>query len=409
LAQEMIKEKKVKSSKFKTRSSKKNNDLKKEKGNIDLPFLFIIMSLLVIGIIMMFSASFAWAISEGKSGTYYAVEQIKNAVIGLVAMAILSKVDYHIFETRKIAYTIFLVALVLLILVLIIGDTVNGAQRWIKIGITFQPSEIMKFAITIIFSLIIINNQKYLDKYKVVMLPTTVILGIVTILMLLQPHLSGTILMILIGFTVIFVGGVKTSHLLFTGLGAMVLLIIVVIFKITVEGTDYFLARFQSWQDPFADAKGDTWQTAQSLIAIGSGGLFGLGLGESRQKFLYLPETKNDFVFSIVCEELGFIGAVTIILLFVFLVIRGIYIASKSKDKFGMLLCIGLVMQIAYQAFLNIAVVTNLVPNTGIGLPFFSYGGTSLIMLLAQMGIVLNISKQSSINQILPTDLSENK
>lgn len=405
----MIKEKKVKSSKFKTRSSQKNNDLKKEKGNIDLPFLFIIMSLLVIGIIMMFSASFAWAISEGRSGTYYAIEQIRNAVIGLFAMAILSKFDYHIFETRKIAYTIFLVALVLLILVLIIGDSVNGAQRWIKIGITFQPSEIMKFAITIIFSLIIINNQKYLDKYKVVMLPVTVILAVVTILMLLQPHLSGTILMILIGFTVIFVGGVKTSHLLFTGLGAMVLLIIVVIVKITVEGTDYFLARFQSWQDPFADAKGDTWQTAQSLIAIGSGGIFGLGLGESRQKFLYLPETKNDFVFSIVCEELGFIGAVTIILLFVFLVIRGIYIASKAKDKFGMLLCIGLVMQIAYQAFLNMAVVTNLVPNTGIGLPFFSYGGTSLIMLLAQMGIVLNISKQSSINQILPTDLIENK
>ena len=160
------------------------------------------------------------------------------------------------------------------------------------------------------------------------------------------------------------------------------------------DGFTYFQTRFQSWLDPFSDEKGGTWQTCQSLVAIGSGGLFGLGLGGS---FMYLPESQNDFVFSIVCEELGFIGAVTIILLFVLLIIRGFYIASKAKDRFGMLITIGITVQIGIQAFLNIAVVSNLIPNTGISLPFFSYGGTALIMQLAEMGIILNVSRQSSI------------
>jgi cell division protein FtsW len=196
-----------------------------------------------------------------------------------------------------------------------------------------------------------------------------------------------------------FVGGVRWKHIFILVVAAVgALLLAVYILSQGDNGFTYFSTRIQSWIDPFSDEKGGTWQTCQSLIAIGSGGLFGLGLGESRQKFLYLPETQNDFVFAIVCEELGFIGAVTIVLLFALLVIRGFYIASKAADKFGMLLTIGVTVQIGIQAFFNIAVVSNLIPNTGISLPFFSYGGTALVMQLAEVGVVLNISRQASMD-----------
>ena len=195
-----------------------------------------------------------------------------------------------------------------------------------------------------------------------------------------------------------FVGGVRWKHIGILGVIGVIGIVALVLVKIKSDGFTYFETRFQSWLDPFSDEKGGTWQTTQSLIAIGSGGLFGLGLGGSRQKFMYLPESQNDFVFSIVCEELGFIGAVTVILLFALLVIRGLHIASKSRDKFGMLIALGITVQIGVQAFLNIAVVSNLIPNTGISLPFFSYGGTALVMQLAEMGIVLNVSRQASMD-----------
>ena len=210
---------------------------------------------------------------------------------------------------------------------------------------------------------------------------------------MLEPHLSCTILIGLIGMTLIWVGGAKLRHfLILLGVGAGAVIGIVLILSI-FEGYSYFSTRIQSWLDPFSDSQGGTWQTCQSLIAIGSGGLFGLGLGESRQKFLYLPETKNDFVFSIVCEELGFVGALTVVLLFALLIFRGFHIATHAQDKFGMLVAVGFTMHIGLQAFINIAVVSNLVPNTGISLPFFSYGGTALILQLSEMGIVMNISR----------------
>ena len=220
-------------------------------------------------------------------------------------------------------------------------------------------------------------------------------LGIIAMLMMMEPHLSGTVLICIIGVTLMFVGGVKFSHLFGTGIVGVAGMVALVFYKIENEGFTYFEKRIQSWRDPFADVSDATYQTCQSLIAIGSGGLFGLGLGESRQKYMYLPETKNDFVFAIICEELGFIGAVTVILLFVLFVFRGLYIASKAPDKFGMLVAVGLTVQIGIQAFLNMAVVSNLIPNTGISLPFFSYGGTALVMQLAQMGVLLNISRQA--------------
>ena len=373
-------------------------------GKIDVSFLAIVMVLLVIGMVMMFSAGYAWAVSEGQDGTYYVKKQILFAIVGLVLMAILSFWDYHFFAKRWVAFTLFIVSLIMLMLVftpLGFGPS-DDIKRWIRIGTTFsfQPSEIMKFAIIVLFSYLISHNYKKMKFFKTGILPYLLILGVIVILMMLEPHLSGTILICAIGFVLIFVGGAKITHLLGLCAGGITGLIGIVIYK-TIQngGSSYFQQRITGWLDPFSDVQNDNWQTCQSLIAIGSGGIFGLGLGESRQKYLYLPESQNDFVFAIVCEELGFIGAVTVILLFALFVFRGMLIASNAKDKFGMLMCVGLTFQVGLQAFLNIAVASNFIPNTGISLPFFSYGGTSLVMLLAQMGIILNISRQANIER----------
>lgn len=365
---------------------------------VDLPFLIIVVILLTIGILMMFSASYATAIDEGEAGTYYAVKQLEMAGIGLAAMFVASHFDYHAFDRFWISGGIFIAALVMLVLVLFVGkSTDTDVTRWLKIGpITFQPSEIMKFAVVVFFSMLISKNYSHMREFKWGILPYFLMLGVIAFLMMMQPHLSGTILILMIGLTLVFVGGAKVSHLGIAGLTGCALIVMVVLLK-----KNYFMTRITTWLDPFneATAAGDTWQTCQSLIAIGSGGLFGLGFCESRQKYLYLPETKNDFVFAIVCEELGYVGAVVVILLFALLVFRGFYIASKARDKLGTLLVLGLTMHIGLQAFLNIAVVSNLIPNTGISLPFFSYGGTALIMQLAEMGIILNVSRQADIER----------
>ena len=365
---------------------------------VDLPFLIIVVILLTIGILMMFSASYATAIDEGESGTYYAVKQLEMAGVGLVVMFFASHFDYHAFGRFWISLGIFGIALLMLILVLFIGtSTDTGVTRWLKIGpLTFQPSEVMKFAVVVFFSMLISKNYNHMQEFKRGILPYFLMLGLIAGLMMMQPHLSGTILILLIGLTLVFVGGAKLTHLGGAGLAGCALLIAAILLK-----KNYFMTRITTWLDPFNEATsaGDTWQTCQSLIAIGSGGLFGLGFCESRQKYLYLPETKNDFVFAIVCEELGYVGAVVVILLFALLVFRGLYIASKARDKLGTLLVLGLTMHIGLQAFLNIAVVSNLIPNTGISLPFFSYGGTALIMQLAEMGIILNVSRQANIEK----------
>lgn len=366
-------------------------------GEFDKPFFIIVITLLVIGTVMMFSASYYFGLAEGDA-LYYIKKQISISGIGLLAMFILSAIDYHILRRIKIVYFIFLISLGLLVFTSFAGTVHNGARRWLVIGpINFQPSEIMKFAIIVLFSYIISVNYKKMKEFRYGVLPFGIVLLVVAAVMMMQPHLSGTLLICGIGFIMMFVGGTSYKHIISMGLVAAIGLFLVVLYKMISEGVGYFSVRIQSWRDPFADLNEKTWQTAQSLIAIGSGGLFGMGFGESRQKFLYLPESKNDFVFSIVCEELGFIGALLIIMLFCLFIFRGFYIASKSPDKFGMLLAVGLTVQIGLQALLNIAVVTNTVPNTGISLPFFSYGGTAIAMQLAQMGIILNISRQSLI------------
>lgn len=364
-------------------------------GEVDLAFFLIVIALLVIGIIMMFSASYAWAIAEGEEGTYYASSQIKNAILGLVIMCILCAVDYHVLQKPIIAVCAYVIPLVLLVMVFVpgIGVTEGGATRWIAIGgsFNFQPSELMKIGIVIFLSYIIEKNYDNMRSFRKGLLPLLVIMAIPAVLLIKEPHLSATVLIVLMCVILIFVGGADIKQFILLGIAAVGAGLLVGF--LMSDSYEYIGKRINSWLDPFSDSLGDTWQTCQSLIAIGSGGLFGLGLGESRQKYLYLPETKNDFVFSIVCEELGFVGAITVVLLFAMLVIRGFHIAMHARDKFGMLVAIGLTSHIGLQAFFNIAVVSNLIPNTGISLPFFSYGGTALILQLAEMGIVLNISR----------------
>ena len=372
-------------------------------GPMDFPFFLIIMVLLVMGIIMMFSAGYAWAIKKSNDGMNYVSHQLVMAIIGLVGMFFASFFDYHWLRKPIIAYGFFGFCVILLILCLVgpFQYARGEAHRWLQIGSlpAFQPSELMKLAIILLFSYLISVNYTKMKQFRYGVVPFMMFLGIVAGLMMMQPHLSGTIIICAIGVIMMYVGGTRFTHLLTIVLIGAAALAGVVFILMEVKGLGYFETRFLSWTDPFNEeaAQDDVWQTRNSLIAIGSGGLFGLGLGNSRQKFLYLPEAQNDFVFAVVCEELGFIGACLVIILFLIFTMRGFYIASKAPDKFGMMLAVGLTVQISLQALLNIAVVTNTIPNTGVSLPFFSYGGTALIMQLVQMGIVLNISRQSII------------
>ena len=369
-------------------------------GFTDMTFVLVVLLLLATGIIMMFSASYAIAINEDKEGWFYAKRQVEFAGIGLIMMTIMSFVDYHVWMKKGLAVFIYFGAILLLILVMFIGtDLDTGCKRWIDLGVTtFQPSELAKFAIVILFAYLIDRNYDKMKQFVPGTLTYFLLLGVIVALLMLEPHLSCSLLIVMIGVVQIFVGGAKWWHILIMGVIGAALLGLVLMYLINTRGISYFTTRIDTWLHPFDSEDLDgTWQTRQSLIAIGSGGIFGLGLGESRQKYLYLPESENDFVFAIVCEELGLVGAITVILLFLLLVAQGFHIAAHSKDRFGMLVAVGFTLQIALQAFINIAVVSGLVPNTGISLPFFSYGGTALIMQLMQMGIVLNISRSREV------------
>ncbi|MGN1089838.1 MAG: FtsW/RodA/SpoVE family cell cycle protein [Huintestinicola sp.] len=369
-------------------------------GGIDLPFLLLIMVLLVFGLVMMYSASYAWAIHKGQEPNYYFIKQLRWAGIGIAAMLFLASpaFDYHIMRNPLITWGFFGLCGVLMFLVLAgLGSTSGGAERWIELGgVSFQPSEFMKLAVIMVFAFMISNNYSKMNTFKGGILNFMAVLIPVAVLTILQPHLSGTIIICTIALAMMFVGGANLKYFIPTCIAGVVGITVVGFYMYKVANYGYIIERIEGWLNTFAPENRDlAWQTRNSLIAIGSGGVFGLGLGNSRQKFLYLPESQNDFVFSIVCEELGFVGAVVVILLFVMLVFRGFSIAENAPDKYGMLLASGLVIQIGVQAFLNIAVVSNAIPNTGISLPFFSYGGTALVLQLVQMGIVLNISRQS--------------
>ena len=343
---------------------------------MDLPFLVLVLTLVGFGLVMLASASSAVALYRRGDAWAYLRPQLLYAALGLVGLWLASRVDYHIFH--KLAWPLLALSLVLLVAVLFMPEY-NGCKRWLVLpGLgTLQPSEIAKFAVVLVFSHVISLNHDQMKRFSVGVLPFALVLGVVAALMLLEPHLSGTLL-ILKWFVLAGVSGVAA-------IGAAVV--------IMPDLVPYAADRLNSWLDPFADPLGDGHQTIQSLYAIGSGGAAGLGLGNSRQKHLFVPEPQNDFIFSIVCEELGFVGACAVVGLFVLLLWRGITLAAHAPDRFGALLVVGFTVQVALQAVLNMAVVTNTIPNTGISLPFFSSGGTSLMMLLGEMGIVLSVSR----------------
>ena len=369
-------------------------------GSIDIPFLAITIALLTIGLVMLFSASYPYAYYyENHDSYYFFTRQLIFAVVGIIAMFVMSKINYR--WLRVATVPLLAVTLLLLVIVLFYHTNLGGAdgsdfKRWIPLpgGFTFQPSDLAKFTIILTFASYISDYYGKMRKFKYgICYP----LGIIVVfcgLIYLEHHMSCTILMFLIGATLMFVGGSDWKLFAF-GVGVLVLIIFVVItFPDLLE--NYAGDRIKAWLDKDFSPDDKRWQTNNSLYAIGSGGLFGVGLGNSKQKYLYVSEPQNDFIFSIVCEELGFIGAAIIIALFAALVIRGFIIAGRCHDKFGALIVIGIVSQVGIQVGLNIMVVTDTIPNTGISLPFFSYGGTAIMMLLFEIGVVLAISRKSS-------------
>ena len=365
------------------------------RGPIDLPFLVLVLLLTGIGLVMLLSASFpsAYYETDGKNPMSYFIRQGVFAIMGLAAMLLIGKINYQRF--RGLAQPLLFLSIILLVLVLIphnpIAITRNNATRWLGIpgtSLQFQPSEVAKVAVVLYFSDSISKKKDRMRTFRYGILPYAIILVVLAALVGLEPHLSGAILIMGAGAVLMLVGGI---HWGWVGGAAAAAggLLYVVLFVI-----GYNTSRIEMWHNPWADAQGKGYQLSQSLISIGSGGLLGVGLGRSRQKFLFLPEEHNDFIFAIVCEELGLIGTSIIMLLFAALILRGYWIALYARDRFGSLLVVGVTTLIALQTFLNISVVTGLLPTTGISLPFFSYGGTALSIQLAEMGIVLSVSRQ---------------
>lgn len=376
------------------RNMRTSENIKSGRSGMDYVFLILVLVILMFGLVMLFSASYAYDMYHEGNSFYHIERQLIFAILGVTSMIAISFIDYKILI--KLSLFIYAVTILLLIVVLFMPKW-NGARRWINLGFTtFQPSEIAKFAVVVMFARWIDLYQKKMHTFQYGVLPFAAILAPIVLLMILEPHLSGTVLILSISAIMMLIGGTKLRWFgLAAGVAGVVLLIAIMIPGVI----PYAMGRIEHWLNPFLDPQGEGYQTIQSLYAIGTGGLWGRGLGMSRQKHLYIPEPHNDFIFSIVCEELGFIGATIIILLFVLLIWRGFVIAMRSSDKFGAMLAIGLVSQVGTQAIYNIAVVTNTFPNTGISMPFFSSGGTSLVMLLAEMGVILSVSRYSTLEK----------
>lgn len=364
-------------------------------GRIDTVFLSLVLILLTIGLVMLFSASYAFSYTHYNNSYRFILRQGGYALFGVFMMFVFSKIDYHIW--RRFSWVIFGISTLFLIVLLILPPMVQnmGVKRWFVIGpVNFQPSETAKFALIVLFSTLISANYKQMRRPAFVF-TLLGILAVTCVLIVAEPHLSATILIFLIGVVLMVVGGLQMRYIIGGGLLAGGGVAALLLGGVIGYGSD----RFKYWINPWLDPANKGFQTIQSLLAIGSGGIMGRGIGQSRQKYLWVPEPHNDFIFSIVCEELGLIGAMVIIILFALLVWRGFTIAMRSPDKFGSLLAIGLTFQVGLQAMLNIFVVTNTMPNTGISLPFFSYGGTSLVLLLAEMGIVLSVSRSANLEK----------
>lgn len=356
---------------------------------IDFTMLITIIILLCIGLVMVASASSYYALSTFGDSNYFLTRQLILGIAGVVAMLVISKIDYKIY--KKWSYLFYFVALILLIAVLIpgIGQERNGATRWLGFGaFQFQPSEMMKIALVLAMSTYISANYKKTKNIKGYIIPALMLIAVVVV-MFLQKHMSGTLVMVVAAVSIIFASGIKINWKLFIA-GFLIVLVAGGAF---IMAEDFRRTRILAFLNPEEDITGDNWQAAQSLYAIGSGGIFGRGLGQSRQKYLWLPEAQNDFIFSVLGEELGLVGTTVVLALFAFFIFRGYKISMTCKDMYGSLIAMGITSVFALQILVNIAVVTCTMPVTGMPLPFFSYGGTALFINLCTMGILLNISK----------------
>lgn len=373
-----------------------NAEIERQRHGVDRPMLVIILLIIVLGTIMVFSASYPSALREANDSLHYIKMQLLWVALGSVALILASLVPYQVY--KKFTPAVAVVATILLLLVFVIGDERGGARRWIEVGpINIQPSEIAKAALVLVLAFYIDKNYEAVSKgtdkkltFRRGVLIPGLIVGFFAGLVLLEKHLSGCIILGLIGVAIIFVSGADVVKMaLCYGIPA------VGAFLIYIATNDYARARLTTHADADADILGEAWQTTQGLYAIGSGGFLGMGLGESNLKYNYVSEAHNDFIYTIWCEELGFVGAVLLLVLYGFFVWRGFVIAKKAPDTFSSLVAFGITFQVGIQAALNILVVTNVIPNTGVSLPFFSYGGSSLIMLMGEMGILMSISKHS--------------
>ena len=375
------------------------SNVKTKRGNrykIDFVLLMCVLVLLSIGIIMILSASAPSALSETGNSYYYFNKQFLFAIFGIGLMLLISLIDYRYYISfYKIAYVVS-VLILLLVCIPGLGVTVNGATRWINLGVTnLQPSEITKIGLILFFAGYLTNNRHRLNTVKYgFLIPLGYLIPPILILIFVQDHLSVVVVLVAVISIMMLMAGSKLRYFLLIGgaSGGFLATALLTIAKFTGKGA-FRITRISTFLDPWADPTGNGWQIVQSLYAIGSGGIFGVGLGNSKQKYLYIPEPHNDFIFSILAEELGLIGCITVILLFIIFIARGILAARKTKDMFGSLLAIGIVSLVAVQVLINIAVVTSSIPATGMPLPFFSYGGTALTILLCAVGVLLNISR----------------
>ena len=369
--------------------------VRQRRGSMDLPFAALTLLLLTIGVVMVLSASYArayYSAATGHNAAYYFMRQLGFALAGVGAMYALSLFPMQFY--RRMSFLVLAAAVGLLALVPVIGVSQGDAKRWISLGFTtFQPSEIAKIGIILYFAALICKFKGRMRTVRYGILPFAGVLLIIVALLVMEPHFSAAIIIIAIGAVMLFLGGVRLYWFVGALIAALAALGVVMTFF------PYASSRITTWLDPFANTSGSGYQIVQSLYAIGSGGLFGLGLGQGRQKYLYLPEEHNDFIFPVVCEELGFVGAIAILILFALLVIRGYWLAMHMRDRYSFLVTAGITTLLAIQVILNVAVVTNLVPCTGISLPFFSYGGTALLIQLAEMGIVLSASRDIPVRQ----------
>ena len=356
---------------------------------VDIPFLVLILLLLTVGLVMLYSASCAQSQFDTgyQSSVRYLQKQAVCALLGLVAMWVFSRIPAAFWS--KFAWPVYGISIVLLLSVLVVGESVNGAKRWINIaGIQFQPSEIAKFAMITLLARLTKQFGTDAKKFRYGVLGFGCAMLGLLVPLALEKHLSAIMLMGMVGVVMMFVAGTSPKWLAAGAAAAAVFVLIYITFM------GYAGDRVTAWLHPELDPGDTGYQILQSLYAIGSGGLFGLGLGKSRQKYLYLPFQYNDYIFAIICEELGLLGALLIMVLFAMTILRGYWIALRAHDRFSTVLASGLTTLIAVQTILNLCVVTNLLPSTGIALPFFSYGGTALAVNLGEMGILLSISRQ---------------